>query len=157
MFKSVEAMPIKNSIIILICSITMLSCKTKERNQMLLKKREGLWTEQYALDSAKYRSIGYYKNDNPVKTWKYYLDNHLIKKEKYKKEHCKTKLYHKNRKLRAKGITNLDQREKSDHWYYDKTWKYYDENRKLTTVRRYSKGTLVSEILSCKNAKLQSN
>jgi len=112
---------------------------------MLHKKREGLWTEQYAVDSANYLSIGYYKNGNPIKTWKHYLDDRLIKKEKYKKDKCKTKLYHKNRTLRAKGITNLDQSDKYDHWYYDKTWKYYDNNRKLKTVRIYNKGQLVSE------------
>ena len=115
---------------------------------MLHKKREGLWIEHYAVDSANYRSIGSYKNDNPVKTWKHYLNDRLIKKEKYKKEHCKTKLYHKNRTLRAKGITNLDQSDKYDHWYYDKTWKYYDNNRKLKTVRIYNKGQLVSELQS---------
>ena len=72
---------------------------------MLHKKREGLWTEQYAVDSANYRSIGYYKNDNPIKTWKHYLNDRLIKKEKYKKEHCKTKLYHKRPSSQGRSLS----------------------------------------------------
>lgn len=133
----------KKSILLLIGILSFCSCRTT--NQTVNKKREGIWIEKYAIDSAHYKSIGTYKNDDPVKKWKYYLNGKLIKKQRYHKTYCKTKFFHKNRKTRAKGITRLDENPKEIHWYYSGIWKYYDNQRKLTITRNYDKGELISE------------
>ncbi|NRS89059.1 hypothetical protein HNQ02_001979 [Flavobacterium sp. 7E] len=142
---------------LLIIIISLNSCKVRTSNQTINNKREGRWVEQYTIDSAHYKSIGTYKNDDFVKKWCYFLNGKLIKKERYHKKYCKTKLFYENRKKQASGKTHLDQGTKELHWYYSGKWKFYDNNGTLTTVRIYNKGELVSEILSCKDAKLQSN
>ncbi len=125
--------------------MSLNSCKVKTNNQTVHKKRQGLWIETYTLDSAHYKSIGTYKDDDPVKKWRYYLNSQLIKKERYHKTYCKTKLFHQNRKKQAKGITKLDIKDKDIHWYYSGTWKYYNSNGQLITTRTYNKGDLISE------------
>ena len=123
----------------------MFSCKTKPMNQTVERKREGLWIEKYSLDNAHYRSVGKYKNDNPIKRWRYYLDGKIIKREKHKGNICYTKFYHENGKIRAKGVTKIEDDKKQLHWYYSGTWKYYDNKSNLTTTRQYHKGDLISE------------
>jgi hypothetical protein len=135
----------RNLIISLICIFSLFSCKTKSINQTVERKREGLWTEKYSHDSAHYRSVGKYKNDNPIKRWRYYLDGKIIKREKYKGNICYTKFYHENGKIRAKGVTKIEDDKKQVHWYYSGTWKYYDNKSNLTTTRQYNKGDLISE------------
>lgn len=136
----------RNLIISLICIFSLFSCKTKPMNQTVERKREGLWIEKYSLDSAHYRSVGKYKNDDPIKKWRYYLDGVLIKKEKYGSRSCKTKLYHPNRKTKAKGVTKIEQDIKQIHWYYSGIWKYYEISGKQIMTRNYDKGELISEI-----------
>jgi hypothetical protein len=65
--------------IILGCII--LSLFSNQTNQPKQTKREGLWIEQYSLDSAHYKSVGKYKNDDPIKKWCYYLDGKIIKRK----------------------------------------------------------------------------
>ncbi|MBA0882826.1 toxin-antitoxin system YwqK family antitoxin [Flavobacterium undicola] len=135
----------KKIFILLVAIISLNSCKTKTTNHTINKKRQGLWIENYSIDSAHYKSIGTYKNDDPIKKWKYYLNGKLIKKELYHKNFCKLKLFHENRKLESKGNTQLDQNTKKLHWYYSGIWKYYDFKGKLTITRNYNKGKVVSE------------
>jgi antitoxin component YwqK of YwqJK toxin-antitoxin module len=133
--------------ILLIALFCLISCKTKSTNQTINKKREGLWIENYSIDSSQYESIGSYKNDDPIKKWKYYLNGKLIKKELYYKNFSKIKFFHENRKLESKGNTQLDQNTKKLHWYYSGIWKYYDTQGKLIMTRNYDKGELVSETI----------
>ena len=145
MFNNVEQMR-KYSLflfLILICT----SCKTPSTNQVLNKKRQGLWIETYAVDSTNHKSIGTYKNDDPIKKWRYFLNGKLIKKERYRKNYCSTKFFHENGKRRAKGITRLDQNGKEIHWYYSGTWNYYNNKGQLEITRMYKNGDLISETI----------
>lgn len=119
--------------------------QSKTTNQSINHKHEGLWIEQYAIDSDQYKSIGTYKKDDFVKKWRYYLNGNLIKKERYHNQYCKTKFFNKNRSKQASGKTQIDQTAKEIHWYYSGKWKFYDNNGKLKTVRIYDKGNLISE------------
>ena len=132
-------------IIILICVLSLFSCKTGHVNQTIAKKREGLWIEKYSLDSAHYKSIGKYKNDDPIKKWRYYLDGKIIKREKYKGNTCSTRFYHENGKLQSEGKTRLDTSAKYAHWFYTGNWNFYDDKGKLLVVRKYDDGELLSE------------
>jgi hypothetical protein len=90
----------KKSIYFFVVILSFCSCRTT--NQTVNNKREEMWIEKYAIDSAHYKSIGTYQNDDPIKKWKYYLNGKLIKKQRYHKLYCKPKFFHKNRKTRAK-------------------------------------------------------
>jgi antitoxin component YwqK of YwqJK toxin-antitoxin module len=135
----------RNIQFVLICCYLLFACKSKVINQTIEKKRQGLWIEKYTIDSAKYKSIGSYSNDDPVKRWRYYLDGKIIKKEKYKGNNCITKFYHQNGRRQSKGKTFLDTSTKYAHWYYDGSWNYYDDHGKLILKREYDNGKLLSE------------
>ena len=123
----------------------LIFCSCKTTNQTVNNEREGIWIEEYAIDSAHYKSTGTYKKGDPVKKWRYYLNGKLTKKERYHKMYCKTKFFNENRKTRAKGITRLDEDPKAIHWYYSGIWKHYDSGGKLTITRNYDRGELISE------------
>jgi hypothetical protein len=125
----------------------LLSCKTKVINQTFEKKKEGLWIENYANGSANYKSIGNYKNDDPIKKWLYYLDGKIIKKEKFNGNSSKTKLYHENGHIQSKGKTFLDTSAKYPHWYYSGNWNFYDNRGKLILRRYYDSGNLITETI----------
>lgn len=129
--------------ILLVVALAVVSCKT---NQTKNKLREGRWVEHYTQDSAKYKSIGTYRKGDPIKKWRYYLDGKVIKREKYKGTICKTVIYHQNGQIQSKGISKIDTTEKYAHWYYSGKWLYYNENGKLTTIRTYDNGELLSDI-----------
>lgn len=138
----------KKSIIILTSLILcLISCGPKLTNQKINKKREGLWIEQYSQDSSHYKAIGKYRNDDPIKKWRYYLDGKIIKKEKHKGNSCFTRFYHKNGKIQSQGKTTLDLSKKYAHWFYSGNWNFYDDKGKLIMKRDYDKGKLVSETI----------
>lgn len=138
----------KKLIIIIGCLIlTFFSCRPKLTNQKINKKREGLWIEQYAMDSAQYKSVGKYKNDDPVKKWCYYLNGKMIKKEKYKGNSCYTQFYHENGKIQSRGKAVLDTSAKYAHWYYTGNWDYYNDKGQLTIKREYQNGALATETI----------
>ena len=121
------------------------SCKTNLINQKIDRKKEGVWIEKYSLDSAQYKSIGKYRNDEPIKKWKYYQNSKLIKREKYRQKDCFTSIYHLNGKIQSKGKTILDNSTQYAHWYYSGTWNFYNEKGQLIAKRFYEKGNLVKE------------
>jgi hypothetical protein len=72
----------KQNIILGCIILSLFSCKPKQSTKKTnKKKRRSL--EQYSLDSAHYKSVGKYKNDDPIKSGVYYLDGKIIKKKKH--------------------------------------------------------------------------
>jgi antitoxin component YwqK of YwqJK toxin-antitoxin module len=136
----------KKWLLILIGLLLFCGCKNQAVNQIVSKKREGFWIEKYTDDSLKYQSRGFYKKGNPIKKWKYFLNGQLLKKEKFKSNYCQTRVYYQNGKLASKGKTNLDSINQNFHWYYNGIWKFYNEKGKLSTLREYKNGDLISEI-----------
>jgi antitoxin component YwqK of YwqJK toxin-antitoxin module len=126
--------------------LSLIGCKTVPINQKINKKREGLWIENYAVDSAKYQSVGKYHLDDPIKKWRYYLNGKIIKREKYKRNICATKTYFENGKIQSKGLTKTTTDNIEIHWFYDGEWKFFDEKGKLIITKNYSNGELVSEV-----------
>lgn len=109
------------------------------------KKKIGVWIEKYELDSIEYRSIGKYKNGEPIKKWKYYANGVITKKERYKKNKCLVSYYFPNGEIQSKGKTKLVISTTETHWFYFGNWKYYDENGMLANIRKYANGELVFE------------
>lgn len=135
----------KNLLLLFFCGIMLLSCKSKPINQKIDKKKEGLWIDNYQQDSITYKSLEYYKSDQPIKKWKSYIDGKIYKTEKYKNGICIVKYYYENGKLQSKGKTKIEVDAVETHWFYFGVWKFYSDKGKLTEVRKYNNGNLISE------------
>jgi hypothetical protein len=120
----------------------IFGCKT---NQMKNKQRVGLWIEKYSLDSLHYKSVGKYRKGDPVRRWRYYLNNKIIKREKYKRNTSITRFYHENGEIRSTGKSKLETSGKNLHWFYFGDWKYFNEEGKLVKISKYGNGELISE------------
>ena len=123
----------------------LFSCKSKLINQKIDKKKEGLWVDNYEQDSTTYKSFEYYKNDQPVKKWKTYINGKIYKTEKYKNGICIVKYYYENGKLQSKGKTKIEVNAVETHWFYFGDWKFYSDKGKLTEIKNYKNGDLISE------------
>ena len=132
-------------IILFFCGILLLGCKSKPINQKIDKKREGVWIDAYTQDSIVYKSIEHYKKDQPVKKWKSYINGKIYKTEKYKNGICTVKYYYENGKLQSKGKTRIDVNAAETHWFYFGDWKFYSDKGKLTEIKKYNNGELISE------------
>lgn len=132
----------KKSIFLVLLCFLFLSCKT---NQLRNKKRVGLWIEKTQIDTIEYKTIGKYRNGEPIKTWKYLENNRVTKKEKYRKDICYTTFYHSNGKIASIGKTKLTTKDLEIHWFYFDEWKNLDQNGKLIKIRIYKDGELISD------------
>lgn len=127
-------------ILLLLCS-----CQLKQINQKKDKRMHGKWIEEYTLDTIHYKSIGRYKEGEPVKKWKHYTNGKITKKESYKKEYCLVIYYHPNGTVQAKGITKLIEKGKYIHWFYSGQWEFFDTKKNLIITRLYENGKLITE------------
>lgn len=125
--------------------ISFFACKPQLVNQKIDKKKEGKWVNLYIQDTIEYKSFEYYKNDEPIKKWKSYINKKKYKIEKYKNGICFVKVYHQNGKIESKGRTKLEIDNQKFHWFYFGDWKYYDKNGKLISTRKYDYGKFISE------------
>ncbi|WP_136667420.1 hypothetical protein [Flavobacterium sp. H122] len=119
-----------------------MSCKT---NRTIDGKRHGIWTTIVTLDSVNnkliYKNREVYKMDVPVRTWKYYIDGKLTRKEKYKKDSTAIVThYYENGKVEKKGKTKTQISEKESHWFYDGPWIFFDKTGKQTKTVHYMYG-----------------
>jgi antitoxin component YwqK of YwqJK toxin-antitoxin module len=135
----------RHLLISLLFLFVLIGCKSTPINQKINKKREGLWIENYTVDSAKYKSVGKYYLDDPIKKWHYYLNGKIIKIEKYKRNICTTTNYFENGKIQSKGQTKTTTDNIQIHWFYDGDWNFFDEKGKLIVTRKYNNGELISE------------
>ena len=123
----------------------LLSCKSKPVNQKIEKKKEGVWIDTYSQDGTDYKSYEYYKKDLPVKKWKSYINGKIYKTEKYKNGICMVKYYYENGKVQSKGKTKIEVNAVETHWFYFGDWKFYTDKGKLTEIKKYDNGELISE------------
>jgi len=135
----------KNLLLLFFCGMMLFSCKSKSINQKIDKKKEGLWIDNYEQDSTTYKSFEYYKNDQPVKKWKSYINGKIYKTEKYKNGICIVRYYYENGKLQSKGKTKIEVNAVETHWFYFGDWKFYSDKGKLTEIKKYNNGDLISE------------
>ncbi|MFH6960091.1 hypothetical protein ACHRV1_22050 [Flavobacterium aquidurense] len=135
----------KNLLLLFFCGVMLFSCKSKLINQKIDKKKEGLWVDNYEQDSTTYKSLEYYKNDQPVKKWKSYINGKIYKTEKYKNGICIVRYYYENGKLQSKGKTKIEVNAVETHWFYFGDWKFYSDKGKLTEIKNYKNGDLISE------------
>ena len=138
-------MSLKKLFLLFICCSMLLSCKSKPVNQKIEKKKEGVWIDTYSQDGTDYKSYEYYKKDLPVKKWKSYINGKIYKTEKYKNGICMVKYYYENGKVQSKGKTKIEVNALETHWFYFGDWKFYTDKGKLTEIKKYDNGELISE------------
>ena len=113
-------------------------CKTNQFNPE--GKRHGRWVFTDTLGTHIYKYGGRFRNGIERGTWKYYFDDKLSRKEKYRKDISHNTFFYPNGKIMSQGKAQLDVSETEIHWYYFGDWQYFDENGKLTVVKTYEKG-----------------
>ena len=114
-------------------------------NRTFNGEREGLWIAKYNLNGTAYKSRGRYKNGFERRTWKYFENGKLVKKEVYRDSICNV-TYYRNRKKTLEGQTKIRYEGQDLHWFYCGNWTAYDSLGKPTTIRRYEKGQLIEEM-----------
>lgn len=128
-------------ILFIFCICLITSCKT---NHIKNNKRVGLWITTDTLDGNVYKSKGKYRKGTEVKTWKYFKDNHLYKREIYKDSTSKITFYHDNGLKMKEGLRKLTLDGKYLHWHYDGYWREFDTLGNQTKTILYDNGTLVN-------------
>lgn len=48
-------------------------------------------------------------------------------------------------KYNQKGKTKMETNSKETHWFYFGDWKFYSDKGKLTEIKKYNNGELISE------------
>ena len=107
-------------------------------------ERKGLWIEKNKVGANVYKSRGRYRNGFERKTWKYYQDGKLVKKEVYKDSICFV-THFRNKKKILEGTTKMRVEGKDLHWFYTGNWREYDTVGNLIAVRNYEDGELIDE------------
>lgn len=131
----------KYSYILIAIFLFCTGCKT---NRTANGEREGLWIEKTEIGETKYKSRGRYDNGFEKKTWRYFENGKLVRKEVYKDSVCLVTHYKKGKKS-LEGYTRLRVSEKDIHWFYTGDWHEYDALGNLVAVRTYKDGELVGE------------
>lgn len=117
-------------------------CRT---NRMKDKLKHGRWEYTDTVNNVVYRSFGKYKKGNERKTWRYYENNKLVRKEKYQHGICHTATYFESGKIASEGKTKMVISETDTHWYYFGDWYFYDETGKLVRIKNYESGQLLND------------
>ncbi|WP_051590633.1 hypothetical protein [Flavobacterium daejeonense] len=123
-------------ILIITISISILSCKSKI-NQTINNIPEGKWITIDTLDFI-YTVKGKYRKGVEVGTWKSFNNRKLVKKEKYKKNLCKTTFYFPNGKKQKQGYTKLVVEDSLSHWFYSGKWRFYNQEGQLDSIKNYT-------------------
>lgn len=121
--------------------IAIVGCKT---NRTVNGEREGLWIEKNTIGDKTYKSRGRYRAGFERKTWKYYENGQLVKKEVYKDSVCYV-THFKNKKKSLEGKTKMRYEGHDLHWFYTGDWIEYDSVGKPVVQRIYHNGVLIGE------------
>ena len=128
--------------ILLAFILILTSCKTNQKHHQL---KFGKWVYQDTVNGIPIKSFGKYSKGIEKKTWLYYENNQLVKREKYKHGICYVTNYFENGAVASQGKTKLVTSTNDTHWYYFDTWNFYDQTGKLIQQKQYDNGALLSE------------
>jgi len=125
-----------------IAALGIVSCSI---NRTENGEREGFWVEKTKIGDKTYQSRGRYKNGFECRTWKYFEDGKLVKKESYRDSICRV-THFKNKKKILEGYTKVRITDTMYHWFYTGEWREFDTHGNLVAKRNYNNGELVHEI-----------
>ena len=119
-----------------------IGCKT---NKTINHHREGKWIYKDTVNDILYKSKGRYRKSREIRTWKYFENRKLVKIEKYTDSICHIKTFDRKGRLTSTGQSMMVEEKDGTHWYIIGEWTYFDQNGNIIGVKKYEKGTLISE------------
>lgn len=129
--------------------ISLVSCKSRI-NQTVNNLPEGKWITTDILDFI-YTTKGKFRKGIEVGTWKSFKNGKLVKKEKYKKNLCKTTFYFPNGEKQKQGYTKLVMEDSLLHWFYFGKWHFYNQNGKLDSIKNYTQESFDMNLKNTQN------
>lgn len=130
---------------IIFLAVAMLALACCKTNQFKDKQKTGRWIYRDTVNGIFYESKGKYKKGLERKTWNYYANGKLIKKERYKNDICYVTTYFDNGAIASAGKTKLSSTDAETHWFYFEEWRFYNETGKLVKIKQYTDGALLKE------------
>ncbi|HUH33356.1 MAG TPA: hypothetical protein VLZ28_05340 [Daejeonella sp.] len=121
------------------------SCKINQTENGL---KTGLWISKDGNGEEGYKSRGRYKKGKEKGVWKFFYNDTLYQKDRYSGNSARVRYYHPNKKVSARGNTQMDYDGKLAHWYYTGDWKYFDVKGKLVKTVTYEKGNAIAETIA---------
>lgn len=125
----------------LIALLFLTSCSNRTVNGV----RQGYWKETDTVNGIPHVSKGRYRDGMPVKTWKYFANGKLVKKEQYNGDDCLVSLYGPDKTLELTLMAKLVREENTLHWFYVSDWTTYDVFGNTIYIDTYYRGELVGE------------
>jgi len=122
--------------------LLIYSCKT---NQNINHHREGKWVYKDTVNGILLKSKGRYKKSIEIKTWRYFENRKLVKKEQYKDSICNITTFDHKGRITAKGQSMMVEEADGTHWYIIGKWIFYNAKGQAIGVKKYHKGELISE------------
>jgi antitoxin component YwqK of YwqJK toxin-antitoxin module len=140
---------LKHAIFFSLFTAMLLACACKV-NQFKNGKRTGLWISKDNNGEVGFKSRGRYKKDKEIGSWKFFYNDTLYQKDRYSGNIGRVKFYHSNKRISARGTTEMEYNGKLLHWYYNGDWKYFDVQGNLVKIVTYKKGNAIAEIFPVK-------
>jgi len=91
-------------------------------------------------------ATGRYKKGDKIGTWKEFMNDRLLSKEKYKKNSCHVIKYHNTGKIQQIGFSKKQVIESKIEWLPTGEWTFYDSEGVLLGTKIYEKGIPIQEI-----------
>nr|WP_315177362.1 hypothetical protein [uncultured Flavobacterium sp.] len=129
-------------IIILLC-IILTSCKINQTKNGL---KTGKWIQKEKFMNIESVATGRYKKGDKTGTWKEFMSDRLLSKEKYKKNSCHVIKYHNTGKIQQIGFSKKHVIESKIEWLPTGEWTFYDSEGVLLGTKIYEKGIPIQEI-----------
>ena len=129
-------------IIILLC-ISLTSCKINQTKNGL---KTGKWIQKEKFMNIESVATGRYKKGDKTGTWKEFMSDRLLSKEKYKKNSCHVIKYHNTGKIQQIGFSKKFIIESKIEWLPTGEWTFYDSEGVLLGTKIYEKGIPIEEI-----------
>lgn len=130
--------------ILILLVILLQSCKT---NKTINHHREGKWVYKDTVNGVLYKSKGRYKKSVEVRTWRYYENCKLVKKEQYANGICHIKTFDHKGRITSTGQSMMVEEPDGTHWYIIGEWTFFDKNGKVIGIKKFEKGELISETI----------
>jgi len=104
------------------------------------KDRRIKYFDYWDADSTILNTKGQYRDGMPYKTWRYYHKNGKKRMKVKYGDRLKIKYFKESGQLDKKGYAILDLDPANIHFYWQGTWKYFDERRKLYRIALFENG-----------------
>ena len=131
------------TIIIIFFCISLTSCKINQTKNGL---KTGKWIQTENFMNIESVATGRYKKGEKIGTWKEFMNDRLLSKEKYKKNSCHVIKYHNTGKIQQIGFSKKVIIESKIEWLPTGKWTFYDSEGVLLGTKIYEKGIPIQEI-----------